>query len=145
MDNEIKSVEEVRAFLKKVHVLAQSEEHTMINSRSWAGKVNKTRQYMAETGIRAPVIRQIVRELRVCNYSSTKDDKNDNYINEKVWIFGITKNIVDQNEDLYIKLKIKKFEEDELLIMSFHPEQPMKAEDKLKFPYKNIMDEIKYE
>lgn len=140
MDNEVKSIEEVRKFLKKVYVLALSEEHTMINNRPWAGKVNKTRQYMAETGIKAPMIREIVRELKVCNYSSTKDDKNDNFINEKVWIFGITKNIVDQNENLYIKLKIRKFEEDELLIMSFHPEKPIKAEEKLVFPYKDITD-----
>ncbi|MCM1039010.1 MAG: hypothetical protein NC314_03590 [Roseburia sp.] len=63
-------------------------------------------------------------------------DKNPDFSGEYVWIFGITKNLIDQNEDFYIKLKIKQIEEEYLLIMSFHPERPGNPKDKLEFPYR---------
>ena len=44
--------------------------------------------------------------------------------------------MIDCMEDLYIKLKIRKIDDEILLIMSFHPEQPGIEEDKLNFPYK---------
>lgn len=132
-------IEEVKSFLSELYEILDTgkEERCIINDAKWVGdRVNKTRKYMTETGIMLADIIAVVKELGVDNYSSTKDDRNINFPNEKVWEFGITKNIVDKEEDYYIKLKIRKFEEDYLLIMSFHPEEPTKLEDKLKFPYK---------
>lgn len=134
------SVEEVQQFLNEVHTILDSvlEDRCSINDYEWAGKrVNKTRRYMAESGVKISDIKEVIKELRIENYSSTKDDRNDKFPNEQVWEFGITKNLVDTEEDFYIKLKIRKFEENFLLIMSFHPEEPTKPEDKLQFPYKD--------
>ena len=133
----IKTPEEVESFLKVVNELVCDDERTAINSAPWAGRVNKTRQYMAETGIDKETIIGVIKELDVSNYCATKPDCNLNFPNEYVWEFGITKNLVDRDEKLYIKLKIRKIEEEYLLIMSFHPEQPARPEDKLKFPYNN--------
>lgn len=136
-----KSVEDVRKFLEKTANLAATSDKTQINNRSWAdGKVNKTRKYMSETGITGHDIRSVVRELKVDNYSATKDDTNPNFSGEQVWEFGVAKNLIDREEDLYIKLKIKKVEDEELLIMSFHPEEPIRPEDKLTFPYKDYRE-----
>jgi hypothetical protein len=74
--------------------------------------------------------------LEVKNFSSTKKDRNENFPNEYFWEFGITTNVVDQDEDLYIKLKIREIEDEYLLIMSFHPEMPTCPENKLTFPYR---------
>lgn len=133
----IRSIEEVQDFLNQAKELAKSSETAIINSQIWAeGKVNKTRRYMAETGINDHDIRSVIQELSIENYCATKDDRNPNFPKEEVWEFGITKNLVDQDENLYIKLKIRVWEERYLLIMSFHPEEPIKSEHKLSFPYK---------
>lgn len=138
MDQTIKSICEVSEFLEKVQRLAANAECTQINNRPWAnGKVNKTQAYMAETGITGADIRKTVSELRVKNYSSTKKDINPNFPDEYVWEFGIRKTMVDVEEDLYVKLKIRRIGDEVLLIMSFHPEQPRRKEDKLIFPYKD--------
>lgn len=138
MEKEIKSREEVECFLKDMKELSLDNEKVRINSGQWAdGKVNKTRLYMAETGVDKKTMLSVLQELGVQNYSSTKTDRNPNFPDEYVWEFGITKNLVDQNEDLYVKLKIRKLNDDYLLIMSFHPEKPPKPEDKLTFPYYN--------
>ena len=92
---------------------------------------------MAETGITPDDIKQVVKELSVKNYCYTRDDTNIHFPNEQIWVFGITKRIIDQNENLYVKLKIRTFDEETLLILSFHPEQPEYPEDKLQFPYSN--------
>lgn len=129
---------DVDLFLTTVKHKLDSGDSWQINNQEWAGgKQNKTRIYMAETGITAEDIKKVVKELSIANYSSTQDDTNIRFPNEKVWIFGITKNMVDQEEDLYIKLKLRKLNDEYLLIMSFHPEQPGRPEDKLQFPYKN--------
>ena len=135
----IKGIEDVKKFLQALPELLDSEDTWQINNRPWAnGKVNKTMQYMAETGIGTEVIKNVVRELKVKHYSSTEDDYNVNFQHEQVWKFGITKNLVDEEEKLYIKLKIRAFENgDFLLIMSFHPESPKHLTDELKFPYKD--------
>lgn len=138
----IKSIDEVKSFLKALPELLDSEDTWQINNRQWAnGKVNKTMQYMAETGIGTEVVKNVVRELRVRHYSSTEDDYNVNFQHEQVWIFGITKNLVDEEEKLYVKLKIREFENGGfLLIMSFHPERPKSLNDELKFAYKDYKD-----
>lgn len=121
METKIKTPEEVEDFLKEAKELALHEELTQVNSAPWAdGRVNKTRQYMAETGINKKVILSVVQQLEIVNYSSTKRDRNPTFPGEYVWEFGITKNLIDQEE-----------------IMSFHPEQPRRPEDKLTFPYGN--------
>lgn len=136
MEKEIKAPEEVEDYLRKVKELALHEELTQVNSAPWAdGKVNKTRKYMAETGIDKKVILNVVRQLEVVNYSSTKRDRNPRFPGEYVWEFGITKNLIDQEEDLYIKLKVRKIHDEYLLVMAFHPEQPYRPEEKLTFPY----------
>lgn len=135
MPNYQKDRYEVQAYLEEVRRLI-SEGNVLLNNRLWAeGKVNKTQQYMAETGIAKKDIEQVISELQVPNYSYTTDDQNSNFENEQFWIFGITKNLVDKEEDLYIKLKIRVIDDKRLLIMSFHPEKPDKGNKKLRFPY----------
>lgn len=135
MTKEIRPIEEVAKFLEESRSLIDAGR-TRINNVAWAdGKVNKTQKYMAESGIGRAVVREVVKELNVTNYCITKEDKNPHFPNEVVWEFGITKNLVDKVENLYIKLKIRELKGGYLLIMSFHPEQPERPEDKLKFPY----------
>lgn len=132
----IRPPDEVEGFLEKVRELLTDDEKVSINSGPWAnGRVNKTRQYMAETGIHKGTMVDVIRDLQVSNYSCTKPERNPNFPNEYVWEFGVTKNLVDKDEDLYVKLKIRKIDEEYLLVMSFHPEQPSRQEEKLTFPY----------
>lgn len=138
MNKQIRAREEVENFLTEVKELSLCDELTIINSVVWAnGRVNKTRQYMAETGIVKEDILKVIRQLDITNYSSTKEDRNVNFPDEYVWEFGISQSMIDHEENLYIKLKIREIDDKYLLIMSFHPEQPSKAEDKLMFPYRN--------
>lgn len=138
----IMTIPQVKHFLSIIYELLETEDTWEINNKSWAnGKVNKTRAYMAETGIGADVIKEVVKELRVKHYSSTEDDYNCNFKHEQVWIFGITKNLIDKDEKLYVKLKVRQFDNgDYLLIMSFHPECPRDLQDELKFPYADYTD-----
>lgn len=41
------------------------------------------------------------------NYSYTQEDRNSNFAGEKFWFFGITETMVDCQENLYIKLKVR--------------------------------------
>ncbi|WP_216242057.1 type II toxin-antitoxin system MqsR family toxin [Faecalicatena faecalis] len=133
-----KTKSEVNQFLEKVKRLITYDGRTTINNRPWAkGRVNKTLTYMAETGITKQDICRVVQELEVCNYCYTADDRNERFPNEQVWVFGITKKLIDKEESLYIKLKIRIIKEEILLIMSFHPENPGMESFKLKFPYKD--------
>ncbi len=133
-----KKISEVQQFLTTVKKLVLCSEKSTINNRPWAGnKVNKTLTYMTETGISKRDIEKVIGELQVCNYSYTADDKNERFSNEQVWIFGITKNLIDKDEDLYIKLKIRIIEGELLLIMSFHPESPEIEDLRLRFPYRD--------
>ena len=91
---------------------------------------------MAETGINQQDIEKVISELQVTNYSYTADDVNIHFPDEQFWIFGITRNMIDKDENLYIKLKIRQFGDEILLIMSFHPEMPKDTEQRLIFPYK---------
>lgn len=92
---------------------------------------------MAESGIGFAEIFETIKELTVENYSYTETDYNTNFLGEEFWFFGISKKFEDEVEDFYIKLKIRMLSEDEfLLIMSFHPEQPVTEEERLKFPYR---------
>lgn len=137
MANYQKSKEEVRHFLDNVNALIRKGNRTQINCRPWKGnRVNKTLTYMAETGINQQDIEKVILELQVTNYSYTADDVNIHFPDEQFWIFGITRNMIDKDENLYIKLKIRQFEDEILLIMSFHPEMPKDTEQKLIFPYK---------
>lgn len=136
MANYQKSKEEVRPFLDNVNALILKGNRTQINCRPWKGnRVNKTLTYMAETGINQQDIEKVILELQVTNYSYTADDVNIHFPDEQFWIFGITRNMIDKDENLYIKLKIRQFENEFLLIMSFHPEMPKDTEQKLIFPY----------
>ena len=100
--------------------------------------MNKTRAFMAETGIGKSDIAEVLKELRVCNYSYTDDDRNVNFKGQQVWVFGITWRPVDEDEDIYTKIKVQQMtdtNEDCLMVMSFHPESPTPTEGKLLFPY----------
>lgn len=132
-----KTKDEVNQFLSYAKAIISKGANVQINNKPWKGKrVNKTLAYMSETGIKLEDIKRVIYELQLLNYSYTADEKNVNFKDEQVWIFGITKNMVDKEEDLYIKLKIRKFEDEILLIMSFHPEEPGNDDEKLRFPYK---------
>lgn len=138
----IRSIEEVRAFLEKAKKLAASPEHTHINNHLWAnGKVNKTRHYMMEAGISSGTIRSVIQELQVRHYCATKEDVNPYFSGEYIWEFGMNKILTDEKTDFYIKLKIRKIRDEELLILSFHPEQPRREKDKLVFPYRDYIEE----
>lgn len=132
----IKSREEVEDFLGVINNLIEVDGIIQINNQPWKGKENKTLRYMAETGIKKKDIIKVIQELEVQNYSSTKDEANPNFAGEKVWEFGITKNMVDRDEKLYIKLKVRKLADEILVIMSFHPEEPKDKDSILTFPYK---------
>lgn len=132
-----KTKDEVNRFLEDVKAIILKGANVQINNKPWKGnRVNKTLTYMAETGISFEDIKNVIYELKLSNYSYTADETNSNFKDEQVWIFGITKNMVDKEQDLYIKLKIRVFEDKLLLIMSFHPEEPRIYDKKLKFPYK---------
>ena len=130
------SIEEVEVFLGKVKNLADDNLRVRINDEPWMGKANKTQLFMAETGIKRKDIREMVKELKICHYSYTDDDYNPEYKNEEVWVFGMKKNIVDKDEELYIKLKIRGSFLEILKVMSFHREEAPSPEEKLIFPYK---------
>lgn len=132
-----KTKDEVNRFLEDVKAIILKGTNLQINNKPWKGnRVNKTLTYMAETGISLEDIKNVIYELKLSNYSYTADETNVNFKEEQVWIFGITKNMIDKEEDLYIKLKIRVFENKFLLIMSFHPEEPGVYNKKLEFPYK---------
>ena len=132
-----KDEKEVRKFLDNVKSIILSGGNITINNAPWKGnKINKTLIYMAETRISKQDIEKVICELQVSNYSYTADDKNKRFKYEQVWMFGITKNMVDKDENLYIKLKIRVIKEEILLIMSFHPEEIDNMNQKLEFPYK---------
>lgn len=130
-----KDKKEVQGFLSCVKDIISKGTNVSINNETWHDKVNKTLIYMAETGIEQKDIEKVICELEVSNYSYTADDYNEKFEGEQFWFFGITKNMVDKDEDLYIKLKIRSINDDILLIMSFHPEEPSDKSKKLKFPY----------
>ncbi|MCI9003933.1 MAG: type II toxin-antitoxin system MqsR family toxin [Lachnospiraceae bacterium] len=143
MENCQKTVSEVRQFLENVKRLLFQKGKVIVNNRPWAnGKVNKTLAYMAETGIKQEDMECVINELQVCHYSYTDWDSNSKFPNEQFWFFGITKKLVDQEEALYIKLKIREIRGQSLLIMSFHPEQPSSPELKLGFPYQDYQSNI---
>lgn len=131
-----KDKEEVQRFLDHVKDIILKGKNIHINNLPWNNRVNKTLAYMAETGIHQQDIEKIICELQIFNYCYTTDDRNKNFKDEQFWIFGITKNIIDKDEDLYIKLKIRIIGEEILLIMSFHPEEYDHKSKKLEFPYK---------
>lgn len=134
----IMSPQDVEDFLTTTREILEDDEDWQINVQEWAGKINKTRSFMAEKNLKRKDIKQVVSKLSVENYCYTRDDTNDKFPNEQFWFFGINQNIVDEDIDLYIKLKIRKIADESLLVMSFHPECPERPEDKLQFPYKNI-------
>lgn len=134
---EIYKKEEVKGFLNDVKSIILSGANTQINNKPWKGnKVNKTLDYMAKTGLTQKDIEQVICKLQVSNYSYTDDDVNTRFEGEQVWLFGINETIIDQDEDLYIKLKIRTINGKHLLIMSFHPETITEKNKKLEFPYR---------
>lgn len=137
-----KDKKEVQDFLEKVKDIILQHKKVLLNAAPWKGnRVNKTLAYMAETGINQKDIEKIICELQVTHYSYTADDRNENFKDEQVWIFGMTKNMIDKDVDLYIKLKIRRIGEEILLIMSFHPEYPGLNNHKLQFPYRKSDNE----
>lgn len=126
-----------KGFLNDVKSIILSGANTQINNKPWNGnKVNKTLDYMAKTGLTQKDIEQVICKLQVSNYSYTDDDVNTRFEGEQVWLFGINETIIDQDEDLYIKLKIRTINGKHLLIMSFHPETITEKNKKLEFPYR---------
>ncbi len=132
----IKTADEVSEFLNEVSCLLE-EEGFSVNDEEWHGKVNKTKAFLAERNISYDEVAEVVRNLNVSNYSYTSLDRNTKFENEEFWVFGKNHCFADQNESLYIKLKVRRFKDGGmLLIMSFHPEVLGGNRKKLKFPYK---------
>ncbi len=132
----IKSADEVSLFLAEVSRLLEADDYS-VNDAEWNGKVNKTRAYLAEKNISYDDVAEVVSGLETSNYSYTSVDRNSNYQNEEFWVFGKNFCFADQMESLYIKLKVRRFEDGGmLLIMSFHPEVLGGNRRKLKFSYK---------
>lgn len=137
----IKTREEVDDFLNRVKSCLEDDSLWKINDETWSGgRVNKTQAFLAEKNLQDDDVAEIIRKLQVCHYCYTADDRNVNFPNEKFWFFGIEQFIIDTEEKLYIKLKIRKFEEEILLVMSFHPEQPCDPNNTLTFPYAKEAD-----
>ena len=135
-DHHIKKEEEVDEYLKKVKKCLADDSSWIINCKCWSdGRVNKTQVFLAEKNLRDEDVANVIRELTVENYSYTASDRNAKFPNEFFWFLGIKKCIIDSEEKLYIKLKIRELEDDVLLVMSFHPEQPSNTGNGLKFPY----------
>lgn len=127
---------EVEEFLEQVKEILTREECVIINDDEWAdGRENKTRMYMTEKNLKRTDIIRVLQELQVKNYAYTGEDRNKNFSGQEVWLFGIRKCMVDEIDELYIKLKKVTIDEDYLKVMSFHPEKPLKTGDKLTFPY----------
>ena len=81
----IKSKDEVDEFLQNVNEIASEINNVYVNNQPWAGgRVNKTRLYMDETGLDVSDMVKVIQELGVQNYSSTKDDRNQNFQGELV-------------------------------------------------------------
>ena len=131
-----KNIKEAQDFLSKARELIRQNK-VSINMQPWSGgRVNKTLAYMTETGITLEDICGVILELEVSNYSYKEEDRNERFKGEEIWVFGIAKNLIDEKTDYYIKLKIRKLQDEQLIIMSFHPERPTEKNKKLKFPYK---------
>ena len=132
----VKTKEDVETFLKKAKACLDDDTLWKINDDMWAnGRVNKTQLFLARKNLHDDDIAEIIRKLQVANYCYTADDRNANFPNETFWFFGITTFIIDSEEKLYIKMKIRKLEDEFLLVMSFHPEQPADLHNELTFPY----------
>ncbi len=132
---------QVEEFLGQVKEILQKETCVILNDEEWDdGRENKTRTYMAEKNLKAADVIRTLQKLQVKNYAYTEEDRNKNFAGQEVWFFGINECMVDEVEELYIKMKKLTIDEDYLKVMSFHPERPSKDEKKLTFPY----DEQKY-
>lgn len=131
-----KSLCEVEEFLLRMNEILKKEKNVKINNAEWAdGRVNKTRLYMAEKNIKKDDITQVLQKLQAENYSYTEADRNENFKGQDVWIFGIKEHMVDEMENIYIKLKKITIKEDYIVVVSFHPEKPPNKGDELTFPY----------
>ena len=132
----VESYQNVIGFLAQVNQ-AIDEGRVQVNNSQWIGKENKTLTFMAERNLKSEDLYNVIKELTPENYCATKPDINQNFKNEEIWEFGITKTFSDEEEDLYIKLKVRTLKGKYLLVMSFHPERPDRVEKKLQFPYMN--------
>lgn len=126
----------VEEWLREIHSICLNEENVTVNNRPWRGKVNKTLAYMTENNLRKDDLIPIILKLGVQNYSYTQEDRNSNFAGEKFWFFGITETMVDCQENLYIKLKVRELNGKKLLIMFFHPETHIDDEYQLTYPYR---------
>jgi len=127
---------EVEEYLSQVTKILAREEHVIINDDEWAeGHENKTRTYMTEKNLKRVDIIKVLQDLKICNYSYTDEDRNKHFAGQEVWLFGSKQCMVDEMDELYIKIKIVTLDDDYLKVMSFHPEKPLREEDKLRFPY----------
>lgn len=134
----IKTRQEVSTFLNQVKACLYDDSLWEINDELWKnGRLNKTQAFMAERNLHDEDVAEVIKELQVENYCYTEDDRNVNFPNETCWFFGITRLIIDSEEKLYIKLKIREYEENVLKVMSFHPEKPKNKAAELTFPYEN--------
>lgn len=120
---ELKTQEEVQAFLDLLHTILQDQENLQILPRE--KNMNFTRKY----GLGDKEVIKFLLDLDISNFSDSASDDNPKRVGE-VWIFG--KTLFDSVECLgsgvivYIKLQVKEF----LLCIFLH-----EAEYKLEYPY----------
>lgn len=131
-----KSPRQVEEFLERVKEVLKKEDCVIINDDEWAdGRENKTRTYMTEKNLKRLDVIRVLQKLQVRNYAYTEEDRNRNFAKQEVWFFGINEYMVDEVDELYVKFKMITLDEEYIKVMSFHPERPSKAEEKLNFPY----------
>ncbi len=129
---------QVEEFLEQAKEIMKNEECVIINNEEWAdGRENKTRTFMTEKNLKRKDVVSVLNKLDVKNYAYTEEDRNRNFTKQEVWFFGIHEYIVDEYVDLYVKVKKLTLDEDYIKVMSFHPERPSRAEEKLTFPYQD--------
>lgn len=81
---------QVEAFLEQVKKILKKEECVIINDDKWAdGRENKTRTYIAEKNLKRLDVINVLQKLQVENYAYTEKDRNKNFAEQEVWIFGI--------------------------------------------------------
>lgn len=125
-----KSNEEIIEFLDILKRVVKKGENVIFNLISKNGKANKTSIYMAETNISKKDILEALLELEVGDFCYAQDDRNV-YIGGEFWFFTRDYCLVDQVESMYIKLKLVDQEDEKMLVMSFHPQQPASEDDYL--------------
>lgn len=122
----------VKEFLKRVIEISNSETFNIatdffINYKKSQNVRYLTTTLLSELDFDICDVLSLIKELTIEDYSHTKIDNDIKYDGELLHVFGKYIN----NELVYIKLKIRKKDRNQIICLSFHY-----AESDLDFPYK---------